>query len=200
MKQLTQKELKKFRANLRTWYERKTDAELIEGLNWYNDAQKTAAILADVFKVERSVAAAVISALSPNNKWERNKLDAATVLSAVESGTPMESVKVCTYSSNKAKAFAIAKGETKISKTSPKTFAFAKTVGDLDERHVTIDKWHLRACQTASKSPVKVSESCSSKQYKQIESETAKVAAEYGIPAYKFQAVIWVVIRNRWSN
>ena len=200
MKQLTQKELKKFRANLRTWYERKTEAELIEGLNWYNDAQKTAAILADVFKVERSVSAGVISALSPNNKWERNKLDAATVLSAIESGTPMDSVKVCTYNENKAKAFAIAKGEVKISQSSPKTFSFAKNVGDLDERYVTIDKWHLRACQTTSNKPVKACESCSAKQYKQIETETVKVAAEYGIPAYKFQAVVWVVIRKRWTS
>ena len=200
MKQLTSSDLKKIRANIRIWFNRATESEKVEGMLWYKDAQSTASELSSIFDVSREVAAGVISALSPNNKWERNKLDAASVLSAVKSGAPMESVKVCTYSVNKAKAFAIAKGELSIERTAPKTFAFAKNVGNMDERYVTIDKWHLRACQSTSLTPKKLSESCSAKQYKQIEEATFQVASEYGLKAYELQAIVWVTIRNRWMN
>jgi hypothetical protein len=51
-----------------------------------------------------------VSALSPNNRWERNKVDAKAVLRAVRDGVDCADVKVCTYDANKRKAFEIAKG------------------------------------------------------------------------------------------
>lgn len=194
------KALKKIRKNLRTWYHRSSLQERIDGVNWYSDAQEWSQQLTREFNVTPSVAAAVISALSPNNRWERNKLDAAVVLAAAESNTPIDSVRVCTYNANKAKAFDIATGKVSIEKTAPKTFAFAKNVGDLDGNHVTIDKWHLRACHTTSLNYTKAPEVCTKKQYLLIEQETLKVAKEFNLKGYEFQAIIWVTIRNRWFN
>jgi hypothetical protein len=194
------KERKKMRHNLRLWMRAATDEERRQGLAWYSEAMSYAAELADTFGVSGEIAAGVISALSPNNRWERNKKDAFSVLLAVERGMSPDDVKVCTFSRNKAKAFAIAQGDQKILKESPKTYAFARNVGEMDANHVTIDKWHLRACQSASKKPLKLQESCTAKQYRIIEEETLKVAEEHGMTGYAFQAIVWVTIRNHWAN
>jgi len=187
------------RRRLRTWAKRATNDELNQGLTWYTEAQDYAASLSDTFGVSGEIAAGVISALSPNNKWNRNKFDALQVLTAVRDGKSADEVKVCTYGANKRKAFEIAKGNSKILKESPKTYAFARNVGALDPAHVTIDKWHLRACQTTSCKSVTTQESCTPKQYRILEEETLKVAEEFGMSGYAFQAVVWVTIRNQWN-
>ena len=195
---MTKKELKKYRSNLRTWYNRATKDEIKQGLVWYKDAMDFAKQLSTDYGVRGEVAAGVISALSPNNRWERNKYDAVQVLMAVRDNVPMDDVKVCTYNANKAKAFAIAKGDRKILTSSPKTYAFARNVGENDSDFVTIDKWHLRACQTSSKKSKTCRESVTPKQYRIIQEETVKVAKEMGVKAYQFQAIVWVTIRNQW--
>jgi len=195
---MTKKELKKYRSNLRTWYNRATKDEIKQGLVWYKDAMDFAKQLSTDYGVRGEVAAGVISALSPNNRWERNKYDAVQVLMAVRDNVPMDDVKVCTYDANKAKAFAIAKGDRKILTSSPKTYAFARNVGENDSDFVTIDKWHLRACQTSSKKSKTCRESVTPKQYRIIQQETVKVAKEMGVKAYQFQAIVWVTIRNQW--
>jgi len=195
---MTKKELKKYRSNLRTWYNRATKDEIKQGLVWYKDAMDFAKQLSTDYGVRGEVAAGVISALSPNNRWERNKYDAVQVLMAVRDNVPMDDVKVCTYDANKAKAFAIAKGDRKILTSSPKTYAFARNVGENDSDFVTIDKWHLRACQTSSKKSKTCRESVTPKQYRIIQEETVKVAKEMGVKAYQFQAIVWVTIRNQW--
>jgi len=193
-------ERKKLRRNLRLWVKRATNQEILDGLTWYNEAMAYTQALSTTFGVSREIAAGVISALSPNNRWERNKRDAMKVLQAVKDGMPEDSVSVCTFDRNKSKAFEIARGNRKVLRQSPKTFAFARNVGERDENHVTIDRWHLRACQSVSMKPIKLAESCSAKQYRIIEEETMKVAREHGMTGYALQAVIWVTIRNRWNN
>ena len=195
----SQKELKKLRANLRTWFKRASKDEVSQGLVWYKEAMEFSRMLADEYNVHGEVAAGVISALSPNNKWERNKYDAIQVFNAVRQGKSMDEVKVCTYNANKAKAFAIAKGDRKILKSSPKTYAFARNVGENDHNFVTIDKWHLRACQTTSKKSKTCKEACTSKQYSIIQEETIKIANEVGVKPHEFQAIVWVTIRNQWT-
>ena len=49
--------------------------------------------------------------LSPSQKWEQNKLDAAAILRAVSSGSRIKP-KVSAYGANRDKAWRIAKGES----------------------------------------------------------------------------------------
>jgi len=197
---MTTQELRVYRANLRTWYKRATAQEIASGKSWYSEAQAFAHELAQAHGVSSFVTAGVVSALSPNNKWERNKIDAEAVVVAALAGATPEQVKVCTYNKNKEKAFRILLGVEKITPNSPKTYAFAQNVGNLSADHITVDKWHLRACQTSSLSAKDCKTSVTTKQYKEIERETAKVAHEYGLKGYEFQAIVWVTIRNRWMN
>ena len=189
---------KQMRANIRTWWKEATDQERTDGSVWYAEAQAFAQELSGEFNVSRECAAGVVSALSPNNKWHRNKADARAVLTAVRDRVPAEDVKVCTYNANKLKAFEIAKGNRKILQKSPKTYAFARNVGEQDTDFVTIDKWHLRACQTTSKKPKACKEQCTPVQYRALMDDCLNVARELGVDGHVLQATVWVTIRNRW--
>ena len=185
--------------HLRGWLAESTPADIEAGRGWYREAMDYARYLSVEFNVSRKVAAGVISALSPNNKWERNKIDAFTVLQAVRDGLGPDSVSVCTYGANKRKAFAIATGDESILQKSPKTYAFAMNVGENSADHVTVDKWHMRACLTSSRKRTQVQESPTAMQYRRIEGLTAQLAKREGFKGYELQAIIWVTIKRHWE-
>ena len=185
----------KIKNRLNYWFNLATEEDINNGKNWYKDAQDFAKYLSETYNLDTYVCASVISALSPNNKWQRNKIDAETVIKAHLNGISQDSIKVCTYNANKIKAFRILKGDL-ITEKSPKTHSFAMNVGLLSSDHITIDKWHLRAC--LSKVKTDVVESCTNVQYRRIEKITSQLAKENGLKGYEFQAIVWVTIRNRW--
>lgn len=188
------------RSNLRWWYGRASEEEISDGLTWYLEAMEFSKKLSERFGVSGEICAGVISALSPNNKWGRNKFDAIQVLDAVAKGYDEDAVKVCTYNSNKRKAFAIARGDKRILQQSPKTYAFARNVGEMDDGFVTIDKWHLRACQTRSLKYKDTKTTVTPKQYGLLQNDCIKIALDYDVKGYEFQAIVWGVIRNQWNN
>lgn len=187
--------------SLERWLGKATPDQRYNGLRWYNEAQDWAKYLSETFDIEPYKTAAVISALSPNNKWERNKVDAFNVCQTWKDGKTAESVKVCTYGANKRKAFAILSGGTEITAKSPKTHAFAANVGLLASDFVTVDKWHIRACLCNPKEGIRDTvESCTPAQYRRLEAITLKLARKYGLKGYEVQAVIWVTIKEAWGR
>jgi len=197
---MTLQDRTKGRSLLNYWYNESTLEERELGKVWYDEAKEYVKILSLRFDTPQLICAGVVSALSPNNRWGRNKLDAHTVLDAVKKGLSADQVKVCTYNNNKLKAFAIARGDIKILKQSPKTYAFAKNISGEDINKVTIDKWHLRAIQTRSSSPRECKTTVTPLQYKLLEKDCQKVAQKYNINPSTLQATIWVTIRNRWTS
>ena len=197
---MTLQDRTKGRSLLNYWYNESTLEERESGKVWYDEAKEYVKILSLRFDTPQLICAGVISALSPNNRWKRNKLDAHTVLDAVKKGLSADQVKVCTYNNNKLKAFAIARGDIKILKQSPKTYAFAKNISGEDINKVTIDKWHLRAIQTRSSSPRECKTTVTPLQYKLLERDCQKVAKKYNINPSTLQATVWVTIRNRWTS
>jgi len=176
------------------------------GFDWYTDAQDFVYEVYNKFReridgLTPYRVAGTVSALSPNNKWERNKIDTETVLTAIAEGLSPDMIKVCTYNPNKLKAFACALGDIEISAKSPKTHSFAMNVGLNSPDHITIDKWHLRACVGVESEGVYPSvESCTAAQYRRIEAITAKVAQELHLKGYQAQAIIWVMIKKVWNR
>lgn len=194
-------EKENYQSNLRVWIERADNECWNSGLWWYQEAQTFCRQLSDVTGVEELKIAAVVSALSPNNKWERNKIDATNMITAYVDGKNMEDVKVCTYNANKRKAIKILnEGVEIIQDKSPKTYSFAKNVGELDGKHVTIDKWHMRACETTSKNYTDTRTTLTPNQYKKVEDWTFEVANEYDLKGYEFQAIVWVTIKKFWES
>ena len=86
-----------------------TAGELQEGLEWYGRANRVAAEIASAHGISLETAAGVIAALSPNNRWERNIVDAENIIRVYSIGGAEEAlnVKVCTYGKMKDKAIQI---------------------------------------------------------------------------------------------
>ena len=84
-----------------------TSQEVQLGCDWYPSALAIAGRIACKYGLRTEVVAGVIASLSPNNKWERNIVDAENIIKCWASGgtrTDMLNVTVCTYGKMKAKA------------------------------------------------------------------------------------------------
>ena len=88
-------------------YFQSTASDRVQGRQWYNNAFQVCVDLAAKYGVSTDTVAGVIAALSPNNKWESNIIDAEIMLRAWAAEVPYGSVKVGTYSVNKDKAATI---------------------------------------------------------------------------------------------
>jgi hypothetical protein len=88
------------------------DYETISGAEWYQVANLSAQLLASRYNVKLNTAAAVIAALSPNNNWERNLIDADNIIRAYTLGgySDAAAIKTSTYGQNKKKALNILEG------------------------------------------------------------------------------------------
>jgi hypothetical protein len=88
-----------------------SEAERISGRRWYQQAHTAALDLSGKYPVSVVTAAGVISALSPNNSWHRNLLDADALIDCFyEHGPYVASrVKVSTFGNNLQKALTILK-------------------------------------------------------------------------------------------
>jgi hypothetical protein len=192
--------------NLEAWYKESTRLNRKEGKIWYKDAQTFCKDISKKYKIEPYIVASVVSALSINNRWKRNKIDAEALIGCYASGKftekeIMEDVKVCTYDANKLKAWKILTQGKKISAKSPKTHAFAMNVGLLSSDHITIDKHHLRACVCVpTDGIVEAVTQCTSLQYRRIEAITSKLAKRYRLKGFQMQAIIWVTIKQNWNR
>lgn len=93
--------------NINKVYATATLAEIREGKRWYAQANKDCKAIAAKHDMPLHIVVGVVSALSPNNKWSRNVVNADDVITAFLNGDAIESVKVSTYNTMKAKAWTI---------------------------------------------------------------------------------------------
>ena len=85
-----------------------SQADILAGIEWYARALRFARMLVHAYDgLTLDQAVGVLAALSPNNKWTRNCVDAEAMIKAWHMGVDPFSVKVCTYNPNKTKAAAI---------------------------------------------------------------------------------------------
>lgn len=81
-------------------------AEMQEGIRWYQDALQVAVRIASSYSVSSAQAAAVIAALSPQNPWERNIIDADNLIALYTAAgkDAAQAYKCGTFGRNKQKA------------------------------------------------------------------------------------------------
>ena len=193
LKKLTPYYKAKARTRLRTYFDLATEKHIEDGVLWYSQANKLVDDLSLEFEMcTPEQIAGIISALSPRNKWERNIYDTTQVLRAVEKGKGPEDIKVCTFNTNKHKAFEIARGNLNIDHSSRKTYSFVKNIANLDSDYVTIDVWHLRAMFGKT-----VESGLTPSRYDELAKITIEEASEVGLLGYQYQAIIWECIRER---
>lgn len=85
-------------------------AEVQHGAQWYKQARLIAQTIADNYSLSLQTVAGVIAAISPNNRWERNIIDADLLCKLYANGGDCAALKVSTYPANKRKALQILAG------------------------------------------------------------------------------------------
>lgn len=88
-------------------YFQSSETDRQTGRQWYQNAYNVCVSLGDKYGVHSDIVAGVIAALSPNNRWESNVIDAEIMLRAWAAEIDYSDVKVATYSNNKDKAATI---------------------------------------------------------------------------------------------
>ena len=202
MKRLSETTNVKIANNIKRWHKRASPENIEAGMTWYDDAMRFSRRLAREYRITRRSAAGVISALSPNNQWKRNKFDAEQLISYYrEGGTDWVNVKICTYKKNRERAWNILTQGERITSDSPKIHSFAMNVGNKSPDHVTIDKWHMRASLARPREGITLTQESPTKlQYKRVEGITLDIARTHKLKGYELQAIVWVTIKEKWNR
>ena len=171
-----------------------------EGLLWYSYAQKAAHNIAVKYDIAVYIVAAVIAALSPNNKWSRNIVNADALIGAFIRGDGLLSVKVSTYNKMKQKAWDILAarpdydGAKRMLKGQKITSFFMDIMGEFN---VTIDgharniAYGERVGLTDDRTNIGVRE------YRALQAAYEEAARRVGLMPYQLQAITWRVWRDR---
>jgi len=198
MKELSKYKLSKISKNLDHFFNLASDQDIKDGINWYKIANKEANKIAKKYNLDVYKVAQVISALSPRNKWKQNIKDANKLCEAYALGLHPTDIKVCTFHSNKFKAFNILASNTQITNNSLKTFNFVNNIAYLNNDFLTVDIWHLRACFN---NMIKINNATIGKiAYEQIKQLTLKKANKLGLKGFEFQAILWLSAQTNINN
>tara|TARA_R110000850_G_scaffold227773_2_gene352733 strand:- start:962 stop:1573 length:612 start_codon:yes stop_codon:yes gene_type:complete len=198
MKKLTAGAIRNISSNLDYFFNIATKKEIKQGLDWYKNANTEARIISRKYDLNVYKVSQVISALSPRNKWQQNIKDANKLCEAYVLGLHPEDIKVCTFHTNKFKAFNILASNSEITANSLKTFNFVNNIAYLSIEHLTIDIWHLRACFF---NDIKINSASIGKlAYEQIKVLTIKKANKLGFKGFELQAIIWLSAQKIFIN
>ena len=173
------------------------------GLNWYSEAKSIAIKLAIRYHTSIEIACGVIAALSPNNRWQRNLIDADLLLKHWKVGDKLESFKVATYNHNKDKAWQIAHGIDPLEVLKgEKTRAFYQCLLNPSNSHsVCVDSHAINIAlglqKTIAQTPTLTSDKYGLlvQAYKLATHEINQESLESSVLPLQVQAVTWTLYR-----
>ena len=201
-KQTTLVDHERMIANIVACYKTADDDQRAGGMAWYSKAQCAAYDIAAKYDIAVYLVVAVIAALSPNNKWSRNVINADALIGAFLRGDGIDSVKVSTYHKMKQKAWDIlaARPDYDTAKTMLKgqkiTSFFCDIMGEFN---VTIDG-HARNIAYAEKVGLTDDRSNIGRlEYRALQAAYEEAARQLGLMPYQLQAITWRVWRDRWG-
>jgi hypothetical protein len=201
-KQTTLVDHERMIANIVACYKTADDDQRAGGMVWYSKAQCAAYDIAAKYDIAVYLVVAVIAALSPNNKWSRNVINADALIGAFLRGDGIDSVKVSTYHKMKQKAWDIlaARPDYDTAKTMLKgqkiTSFFCDIMGEFN---VTIDG-HARNIAYAEKVGLTDDRSNIGRlEYRALQAAYEEAARQLGLMPYQLQAITWRVWRDRWG-
>ncbi len=198
MKKLSKYKLNKISKNLDYFFNQATNKEINKGLQWYKKAHDFVLYTSNKYDLQPYRVASVVSSLSPRNKWKQNLIDADKVCEAFNLGLQPTDIRVCTFHTNKFKAFNILNNNTCITDKRLKTFNFVNNISYLCENSLTVDIWHLRACFNKV---IKINNASIGRvSYEQIKKLTINKAIKLGLRGYELQAIIWITAQRIINN
>ena len=186
--------------NIIAIYKLAKPSEIKHGLTWYVNANSDCKEIAEKLELPLHIVIGVVSALSPNNKWERNIINANDLCTAFINGQDMDSIKVSTYHKMKQKAWSILQSMPSYDETidilnGKKIVSFFRNISG-DETDITIDG-HARNIYYNDKQGLTTPNTNIKKnEYKDIQKAYLRASKKLGIKAYELQAITWVVWRR----
>ncbi len=175
-------------------------ADVVAGQDWYDTARDAAISLSDRYGVDVTTACGVIAALSPRNKWTRNLIDAENLINVytTSGAEACDTVKVCTFGKNKAKAMSILDAVPTLDVvegilSGPKLKEFFRCIIGQDD--VCIDG-HAYSIWVGDRITLANVPSIGVKLRRQIKADYMAVALKNDMPAYELQAITWVTHRR----
>ena len=186
--------------NIIAIYKLANPSEIKHGLTWYVNANTDCMKIANTLELPLHIVIGVVSALSPNNKWERNIINAQDLCTAFINGQDMDSIKVSTYHKMKQKAWHILEtmpsyDETITILNGKKIVSFFRNISG-DETDITIDGharniyYNDRQGLTTPNTNIKKNE------YLDIQKAYLRASKKLGVKAYELQAITWVAWRR----
>jgi len=186
--------------NIIAIYKLANPSEIKHGLTWYVNATKDCKEIAIKYDLPIHIVIGVVSALSPNNKWERNIINADDLCKAFIDGQDMDSIKVSTYHKMKQKAWSILEQMPSYDETikilnGKKIVSFFKNISG-DETDITIDG-HARNIYYNDRQGLTTPNTNIRKlEYLDIQKAYLRASKKLGIKAYELQAITWLAWRR----
>ena len=162
------------------------------GRNWYPSANLWCKKQAEMLNVPMTTFVAVVAAISPSNRWERNKIDAINLFQFGRR------VNISTYNSNKRKALNIIKTNDVNLLHGPKVMSFYNCIMRPKANLVVVDRHAYRVFVGRYVTDDKINISAS--EYNRIVlayKEASRITKQY--PA-AIQASTWMIYRNSINN
>ena len=181
--------------NILKLYRQATQEDTVNGVEWYARAERMAKAIAEDAGLPLPTVIGVMAALSPNNRWERNCKDAATMCQAWQNGEGMDSFKVSCYNTMKAKAWAIldlglTDDEDILSHLNgQKIRSFYSNIRGLDE--VTIDGHALNIARGKREGLTSDKTNMGKREYRELQDAYVKAAKRVGVKPHVLQAITW---------
>ena len=181
--------------NILKLYRQATQEDTVNGVEWYARAERMAKDIAEDTGLPVPTVIGVMAALSPNNRWERNCKDAATMCQAWQNGESMDSFKVSCYNTMKAKAWAILDlglidDEDILSHLNgQKIRSFYSNIRGLDE--VTIDGHALNIARGKREGLTSDKTNMGKREYRDLQVAYVKAAKRVKIKPHVLQAITW---------
>ena len=181
--------------NILKLYRQATQEDTINGVEWYARAERMARAIAKDAGLPMPTVIGVMAALSPNNRWERNCKDAATMCRAWQQGDSMDSFKVSCYNTMKAKAWAILDlgltddDDILSHLNGQKIRSFYSNIRGLDE--VTIDGHALNIARGKREGLTSDKTNMGKREYRELQAAYVRAAKRVGVKPHVLQAITW---------
>ena len=186
--------------NIASVFHQATQPERESGLIWYDAARSDAEAISLEFEIPVSTVVGVIAALSPNNRWSRNLINARDMVRAYLEGEAIESVIVSTYKAMRDKAWSIL-ADSLVSDDAiltrlkgQKIRSFYSNIIGLEE--VTVDGHALNIAKGERVELTSNKTNIGKRLYKDLQSAYIQAAEQAGIEPRQMQAITWVTWRR----
>lgn len=187
------------KANVIKWAERASDAAIIEGMDWYDNARDFCTILAHEYQLPVEDIAAAFAALSPRIDLASNYTACAKLVHSVARGNTPAGATIAGVASNVNKAHAILYSgwESVDWSKAPKTWAFFQNIIDPTSHEITIDIWAERVCYDDP--TFRTNGGPAGARYAACATAYLDAAAELRLQPAVLQAITWVSIKE-WGK